>query len=222
MSDPRLKIGLLGGTFDPCHNGHLALAEAAADFCSLNRIDFIPAAQPPHKDRGQLTDYHHRARMVELAIKGRQRFILSEVESRLPLPSYTVDTLKYYRERYDDRCSLYFIIGRDAFVEIELWKKYREVLSLSHFIVFSRHGFENSLMPHLLEKLGYIEEKNFWYNPLTTMRIYQPSFAAPEISSSTIRELLGHSPSQVKDILPPSVADYIFYNQLYGTQSTAS
>ena len=132
-----MRIALFGGTFDPVHNGHLTMAREAVRRCALDRILLIPAGRPPHKSAGPYASYEDRLRMVELACEGEQRLEPSRLEEG-ERKSYTIDTITKVRERVSPGDQLYFLIGADAFADIETWHRWREVVSAVEFIVVSR------------------------------------------------------------------------------------
>jgi nicotinate-nucleotide adenylyltransferase len=132
-----LRIGLFGGTFDPVHNGQLTLAREAARRCGLDRVLLIPAGRPPHKAAGPHAPYLDRLRMVELACRNEPRLEPSRLEEG-PQKSYTFDTIARLRTQVAPDDSLYFLIGADAFAEIETWHRWTEVVRAVEFIVVSR------------------------------------------------------------------------------------
>lgn len=133
------RICLFGGTFDPIHTAHLQIAEAAQKRLALDEILFIPAANPPHKDGTNLTSFEHRFRMVEIACRPYPAFVPSRLEESAAR-SYTISTLERFREQMVESDDLYFLIGSDAFADLETWHRWREVLQLTRFIVVSRPG----------------------------------------------------------------------------------
>lgn len=134
-----MRIGVLGGTFDPLHLGHMRAAEVAREAASLDKVVFVPAASPPHKTEGTVAGAHHRTRMVELALRGEAYFELSMIEVERRGPSYTIDTLTELSEGQPD-ASWFFITGTDAFVEIRTWHRWEELLSGYSFVVHERPG----------------------------------------------------------------------------------
>jgi nicotinate-nucleotide adenylyltransferase len=134
-----LRLALFGGTFDPIHNGHLAMAREAAGRCALDRVLFIPAGRPPHKVAGPHAPYADRLRMVELACADDPRFEASRLEEG-EQKSYTIETLEKLRPALEPSDKLFFLIGADAFAEIETWRRWQEVIRSVEFIVVSRPG----------------------------------------------------------------------------------
>jgi nicotinate-nucleotide adenylyltransferase len=133
-----LRLAILGGTFDPIHKAHLALARDAADQFHLERVLFVVASRPPHKSGITHAGYAHRVRMVELACAGDRRFEASRLEE--DTASYSIDTITRVRVGLAPGDHLFFVIGADAFAEIETWRRWREVVSAVTFIVASRPG----------------------------------------------------------------------------------
>lgn len=133
------RICLFGGTFDPIHNAHLQIAEAAQERLALDEVLFIPAANPPHKDNASLTSFEDRFRMVEIACKPYPGFVPSRLEEGAAR-SYTVSTLERFRGEMESDDQLFFLIGSDAFADLETWHRWQDVLKLTTFIVVSRPG----------------------------------------------------------------------------------
>jgi nicotinate-nucleotide adenylyltransferase len=140
------RICLFGGTFDPIHSAHLRIAEEAIQKFTLDRVVFVPAGNPPHKDTRGVTPYKDRLEMVKLACAGNPKFEVSEIENGSER-SFTVNTLERFREHLapDDR--LFFLIGADAFDELETWHRWKDIVHLAEFIVVSRPGKSYRLAP---------------------------------------------------------------------------
>jgi nicotinate-nucleotide adenylyltransferase len=137
----RERIGILGGTFNPVHLGHLLIAQDAMEQVGLDRIKFIPSAAPPHKQPDHLAGAAHRLRMAELAICGRKDFEVDDIEVRRGGKSYSVDTLMELKRRHP-RAKFYFIIGADSLRELHLWREVRQLVRLCTFVTVPRPGFE--------------------------------------------------------------------------------
>lgn len=208
------KTGILGGTFDPVHNGHLALAEAAGTLCDLSEIVLIPAAVPPHKQNRKITDYSHRVAMLELAVRNKPGLHISTIEQILPTPSYTIDTLEYLHLHSAVDLELFFIIGADAFLDITSWKNYKNVLSETHFIVFSRSGSVDRKLHDLYYTLGYKERNGHWHHNIFEKSIFSSSQLLPPVSSSDVRKKIFNG-DVVDTLIPCSVSEYITANHLY-------
>lgn len=188
-----MRIALFGGTFDPVHNAHLVVAREALEQCSLDRILFVPAAQPPHK-RGAHAPYEDRIRMLELACQGEPRFEVSRLEQGTAR-SYTIDTIERARKMLGRECRLFFLIGADAFSEIESWRRWRDVVASIEFIVVSRPGHE--------------------YRIPEGARILRLETVALPVSSSDIRRQLGAG--QTPADVPAAVLEFIRKRGLYRT-----
>ena len=136
----RRRIGLLGGTFDPIHMGHIDLDTVAQTALSLSRVLVIPANVPPHRTK-PLTSSFHRFAMVALAVAGRPDWRAADVELRHEAPSYTSTTLQRFQHRGYEARELFFLIGADAFADIQTWRAYPQILERAHFAVVSRPGY---------------------------------------------------------------------------------
>jgi nicotinate-nucleotide adenylyltransferase len=182
-----MRTAIFGGTFDPIHRAHLVVAREAADAFSLDRVLFIPAANPPHKAAGE--GYEDRYKMVELACAGEPRFIPSRLEEGREM-SYSIDTIERVKAMGGD---VFFVIGADAFAEISTWHRWEEVLRVVDFIVVARpgHGFTSP----------------------PGARVHRLDTVALPVSSSEIRSALsrGETPPE----LPRAVAEYIRSRGLY-------
>jgi nicotinate-nucleotide adenylyltransferase len=139
-----MNVGLLGGTFDPIHRGHLAVARAAQERFQLGRILIVPAGAPPHKQKQPLTPFAHRYAMVALAVEGEKAFVPSDIESFEQLdgkPSYSIDTVRKLKKELRKSDRLFFIIGMDAFKDISTWREPEALLKETDFVVVSRPGY---------------------------------------------------------------------------------
>lgn len=134
------SLGIMGGSFDPIHLGHLVIAERAVEALRLDRVLFIPCAVPPHKDAAGLTPGRHRLAMVRLAVRGNPRFRASDMELRRGGVSYTVETLERLRAVHGPRARLWFIIGADSLWELSTWREYRRLLGLCTVVTAGRPG----------------------------------------------------------------------------------
>ncbi|WHE88694.1 nicotinate-nucleotide adenylyltransferase [Lachnoanaerobaculum gingivalis] len=199
------KIGILGGTFDPIHSGHLILAEEAKELCNLDEVWFMPAKTPPHKLGKKISEFSRRKSMIELAIQGHSGLCCSDFENTLEGNSYTFNTLEKLQRKYIDD-EFYFIMGADSFYEIETWKNPDIILKIVKLIVASRdYSNENlTLKKHFEYLKSKYEIKGIYF--LDTMDI--------DISSTRIRELAGDGES-ISKYVPESVCRYIEENKLY-------
>jgi nicotinate-nucleotide adenylyltransferase len=210
------RIGLLGGTFDPVHNGHLQIAEIAKDFCDLQEVWFIPTAVPPHKNLQAIASFSHRVHMIQLALTGRPDFNLSTIEASLPEPSYTIDTLQYLHAHTGSAMDFFFIIGADAFLDITTWKSYRHVLQATHFVILNRTGYDSTKVRELIKGLGYEPDDSaqIWYHASFQKKIFFPAIPIVDISSSDIRQGIKENKLTTWAV-PPAVLAYIHTHRLY-------
>jgi nicotinate-nucleotide adenylyltransferase len=213
------RIGLLGGTFDPIHFGHLQLAEIALQKCDLHQILFIPAANPPHKDSRNITEFQHRVNMIKLALSGKTAFKLSLLEASLPAPCYTIDTLTVLVRKCHKNEELFFIIGEDAFLEIDSWKAHDKLLSLINFIVSGRSGYSPEYFQSFARTLGYFSKGQTWYDPSGKREIIFLPTATDDISSSAVREKI-RKRIPLQGLIPGDVIEYIKKYNLYQFQET--
>ncbi len=207
------RVGLLGGTFDPIHNGHLQVADIAAEQLSLCRVVFIPAAVPPHKPDQVITPFPYRAEMIRLALDGERNRTLSLVEQSLPKPSYTIDTVTELQSK-DREIDYFYIIGLDAFLEINTWKSHEELLQRIHFIVVTRAGFHKDSMKRYLTELGYKRDDNSYFHADSFKRIFFIEKGVVDVSSSSIRKHVKEKKS-IERLTPASVGEYIRKHKLY-------
>lgn len=189
------RIGILGGTFDPPHNGHLAIAEAAIRKLKLKEIIFIPAKTPPHKSSGRISSQQDRLAMLKLAVGGRERIIISEMEFERQGPSYTVDTLAELKKGNPDD-EFYFLIGADNVSEMESWHQPERIVEMTKVVAAGRPGFSAA------GRFSAMIE-SFDMTPVN-------------ISSTLIREKV-RSGLSISGLLPPAVEEYILKRNLYKT-----
>lgn len=204
MEQGKRRIGVMGGTFDPIHYGHLVTAAAAADQFDLDRVVFVPAGQPPHKRPVEVSDSVHRYLMTVLATVANEQFAVSRIDVDRPGPSYTVDTLVELHRQLGPDTELYFITGADAMLQILQWKDGERLFELCHFIAATRPGYSLSRLRAVLGPVGerYAD------------RIHRLQVPALAISSSDIRERVKEGRS-ARYLLPDSVWHYIIKNGLY-------
>jgi len=199
------KIGVMGGTFDPIHIGHLVTAEAVRMEYHLDKVLFIPAANPPHKQETQVALAAHRYRMTVMATESNSHFDVSPIELERPGLSYTIDTLHTLIEQYGENTEFYFITGADAVLELPTWKNIDQLLKLCYFIAATRPGCICSI-DSVIQKFGIQGRERI-------QRLPTPELA---ISSTDIRERV-RSGRSIKYIVPECVEDYILKEGLYST-----
>ncbi len=216
------KLGILGGTFNPIHYGHLAAAEEVRDRLRLDKVIFVPSAQPPHKRDEDIPSPVQRQEMVRLAVQGNPHFSVSSVEIARGGLSYTVDTIETLHREHPGR-ELFFITGLDSFLEIRTWKDWQRLLDQTVFVVLSREGcrfrdleaFDFLHAPaEALERLdaGTQNEADLRSGGV---RIILEVIPAYDISSTDIRKRVREHRS-IKYHLPEPVERYIIENTLYG------
>ncbi|MGB9780076.1 nicotinate-nucleotide adenylyltransferase [Caldanaerobacter sp.] len=197
-----LRLGIMGGTFDPIHYGHLVTAEAVRDEFKLDKVIFVPAGNPPHKVKRKVTDKKHRYLMTILATITNPFFEVSSIEIEREGYTYTIDTIKEFKKLYGDETLFYFITGADAVLEILTWKNADELLRLCYFVAATRPGIEGNKIDQELDKI-----RNLYGNVIYKVTV--PSLA---ISSTDIRERVAKG-RPIKYLLPEPVERYI---QKYG------
>ncbi len=211
-------IGILGGTFDPIHYGHLRLAEEMLELAELDHIKFIPAGTPPHRDSPAVSA-QHRSAMVRLAIADQPAFVLDEREVNRTTPCYTVDTLRELRSESGAAQPLCLLMGGDAFLQLHGWHEWERLFDLAHIVVGYRPGFslEDSINTAPPELQQHYQKRLCSAQDL----IEQPcggiaELAIPklEISATLIRSRVAENRT-IRYLLPNTVADYINQHNLY-------
>lgn len=211
-----MKLGLLGGTFNPVHLAHLRIAEEAREAACLDQVLFIPAPDPPHKPLAGDVPFGNRYDMVRLAIAGNPFFSASDIEARRNGKSYTVETLLTFRKEHPND-ELYFIIGSDSFLELALWHRYTEIFSLTSLVVVERPDKEiiNPLqqLPEAVRDDFRQESGSLLHHKSGATIRFVPGTQL-DISSSHLRELLASGRS-VRYLVPTVVEEYIAQKGLY-------
>lgn len=206
MSGNLRRLALLGGSFDPVHNGHLALARAFGQQIGADRVFLMPAKQPPHKPGGRLASEADRLAMCRLAVEGDALLRVSDLELRLPAPSYTVNTLRALRGMHPDT-ELFFLCGGDMLMHFSRWREYEQILRLCTLCAAAR-GEDN---------LERIRERAQEYRALGGKVLLVP-MEPVEISSTDVRRRLEAGES-IDGLVPSAVAEYIDCHGLYGVNS---
>ncbi|WP_425446598.1 nicotinate-nucleotide adenylyltransferase [Dethiothermospora halolimnae] len=208
MTAQKKKFGIMGGTFDPIHIGHLVIAEQVRDRFNLDKVIFIPSGNPPHKSRKKVTEARHRFQMTLLATISNPYFEVSSIEVDREGLTYTVDTIKKLKEEYNNEAEFYFITGADAILDLATWKSTDELLELCKFVAATRPGFKLSKMEKEIADL----EKKY------SKKIYTILVPALKVSSTDIRHRLNENKS-VKYLLEEPVESYIIKNKLYNNSN---
>lgn len=198
-----MKIGVLGGTFDPPHIGHLVIAQEVWWRLGLDKVLFVPAGEPWHKAGEEVTPAHHRETMVRLAIAGDPRFELSRVDLQRPGPTYTVDTLTELRQIYPPGTEFYFILGTDALAQLPSWRSPERLIELARLVVVPRPGFEGVDLRLLEVQIPGLERA------VEFVEIPRVGISSSEIA----RRLAMGGP--VRYLVPDPVYEYIKAHKLY-------
>jgi nicotinate-nucleotide adenylyltransferase len=218
MTQQRRRIGILGGTFDPIHCGHLDTAVAAETILDLTRVFVIPSAVPPHR-RKTFASAFHRFAMVAMAVTDHPTWRASDLELRHTAPSYTAVTLKQFHERGYPPSDLFFIIGADAFAEIATWHDYPKILDWTHFVVVSRPGHPAGALRYRLAGLA----ARMVHPPLEPMQEMDPLIILLEeptadVSSTAIRQRRSEN-MPITGMVPPRVEQHIVQHGLYSAST---
>ena len=210
-----VKTGLLGGTFDPVHNGHIQLANAAGKLCNLDEVLLVPAVVPPHKQAKKIAPFDDRVAMLELAVAHHNGLTVSTVENQLPVPSFTIDTIKHLKHTSPNPLDLFFIGGADTFLDILSWKAHDSILKECHFIIFSRVGKPGEALVQFMEHLQFHQKTAIcWEHLASGKKLYHMDIGVPDISSSMIRKRMANR-QEINELLPQEVERYIKKHGLY-------
>jgi nicotinate-nucleotide adenylyltransferase len=224
-----VRLGIMGGTFNPIHYGHLAAANEVCQAFALDTVVFVPAAIPPHKELAAIIAPRHRLMMAMLATISHPQFTVSSVEIDRPGASYTVDTVAQLKLLYQEQKAIYFIVGIDAFVDIAAWRQPDVLLGSCHTIVMSRPRYNfKELVPSTLQLLSETHPR-LTFEPVanqqpldgsgfqvrgTPYQIYLQEVSGLDISSTDLRHRVKTGRS-IRYLLPDSVDAYIQKYQLY-------
>ncbi|HIJ80394.1 MAG TPA: nicotinate (nicotinamide) nucleotide adenylyltransferase [Desulfuromonadales bacterium] len=212
-----MKVGLLGGSFNPVHNAHLQVAAEARSACLLDRVIFIPTADPPHKPLAGGVSFEIRSAMVKLAIAGRADYEISTIEAERPGKSYSIDTIRAFRQRCPDD-DLFFIIGGDSFAEIGLWHRYADIFCECNLIVAERPGCR---LNDPLEALPDAVRGKFRLNEEEKSLLHESGHLVKfirgtplDLSSTEIRRKAAEG-ADISSCVPFDVAHYISLKRIY-------
>jgi nicotinate-nucleotide adenylyltransferase len=220
-----MRIGLFGGTFNPIHMGHIQVAQKVHRSFSLDEILFVPSALPPHKEPGDIVDVKDRLEMIYQALKPYPGFEISDVELKRPGPSYTIDTIRYFKRIMDKKSTLYLLLGLDAFLDIDTWKSYADLFLLVPFIVImrayeKRHGAVGGIKTiedYLNTKVsgGYqFSASHSRFSHKEKQPVFVFNTTPIDISSTDIRRLI-HQGDSIKQMVPAVVENFIKRKGLY-------
>lgn len=215
------RLGIIGGTFNPIHYGHLAAAEEVRDRLKLDRVLFIPSFLPPHKQEEDMPSAVQRLEMVRLAVSGNSHFKVSDVEVKRGGKSYTIDTIDALLQQHPG-AELYFITGLDSFLDIQTWRDWERLLKLCFFVVLSRPGYSFAdlarivFMKESAPDLAALDRQETEQVMMKSgdFKVYLERISLYDISSTDIRTRI-HQARTVKYHLPEAVEHYIIENKLY-------
>jgi nicotinate-nucleotide adenylyltransferase len=217
------RTGVIGGTFDPIHLGHLAAGDAALQALALDEVVFVPSHQPPHRAAPPRASVFHRFAMVSLAVDPLPRFAVSDAELQRPGPSFTAVTLRTLHAGGHAASQLFFIIGTDAFAEIATWHDYPAVLDLAHFVVISRRGQTieelRGRVPALSSRMHEAggESRAIASEDLSSPRIFLVRAHTPDVSSTEIRARAAKG-EPLTGLVPTEVERHIRRYRLYASK----
>ncbi len=201
------RLGILGGTFDPIHRGHIMLARVAKDRLALDEVLFVPAGQPWMKAGEEITPAAHRAEMVRLAIAGEPGFSMSDIELKRVGPTYTIDTVDALRGKFGPGTELFFIMGWDSFAQLPRWREASRLIQLCWLVAAPRPGYPrpdfNALereLPGISKRVSILDEPHV------------------DISATEIRQRITHG-EPIEDLVPEPVAEYIYRHSLYAEKA---
>jgi nicotinate-nucleotide adenylyltransferase len=211
----RPRLGIIGGTFDPIHAGHLAAAVAAQQALALDRVRFIPSARPIHRPDSPGASGYHRLEMVRLAVADTPGWEVSDLELTREGPTYTYDTLVSIGREGLSPLQIFFITGADAFAEIATWRRYPDVLDLAHFVVVSRPGTALEAMATRLPDLAARMSTAPVNDDVDRTHIVLLHANTPDVSATDVRSRVARRQS-IAGLVPSAVSAYIERNLLYG------
>ncbi|MEN6307754.1 MAG: nicotinate (nicotinamide) nucleotide adenylyltransferase [Anaerohalosphaeraceae bacterium] len=199
-------IILFGGSFDPVHQGHIQMAQFAMSYLHIRRLIMIPAARSPHKINPPVAEGRDRLEMIRLAIRDRDGLEVSDIELNRPQPSYTYDTVRFFRDSIGRDVPLYWLVGADAIVDLPYWHRIGELLDMCQLCIMYRAGYERPSLQALLPK--------FRPEQIEAMERHVIPTPLVDISSTEVRERIAAGQAGT-GILSPSVLEYIVKNKLY-------
>jgi len=198
-----MKIGVLGGTFDPVHLGHIIMAEAARKSLGLTEVLLVPAGQPMTRSNERIASAEHRLRMLHLAVAGSPYLKVSTIETERPGPSFTVDTIAELRRKYGEKNEIFFILGWDSLAQLPIWRDPARIINMCTLVAVPRPGWPQPSLKALEKDIPGISKRVVF---LDSPRV--------DISATVIREKVARGES-IDHLVPGPVADYIKKHGLY-------
>ncbi|CDM66147.1 nicotinate-nucleotide adenylyltransferase [Pyrinomonas methylaliphatogenes] len=219
------RVALYGGTFDPVHNGHIAVARALISFFAFDAVSFIPAYVAPHKRAAEVASAFHRFAMLALATQDEERFRLSTVELEAPERPYTVDTLTRLRAKFNDSTRLFFIMGADSWEEIKTWRDWEQVLTMTDHIVVARPGHTlrtDHVTPAIRARIvdlcgAKADEARRTLGASEEGRIFLTDVVTVDVSATQVRRAASEG-RELRSLVPAPVAEYIRKHGLYSNR----
>lgn len=221
------RIAVYGGTFDPVHNGHLAVAEKLLKLFALDRVLFMPAYVAPHKKEKRVTPALHRYAMLALATEHDARLCISTLELDAPERPFTIETLSRLKAELAGRARLFFVMGADSWREIDTWREWESLLKLTDHIVVTRPGYElhvEHMTPEIGDRIVDLRRRGVARDAVPAqiadesdgLKIYVTDAVNMDVSASAIRRLVSEGRiNELSSLLPQTVADYIIKYRLY-------
>ena len=211
-----MRLAILGGTFDPIHVAHLAVAEAVRDVFQLDRMLLLTARRPPHKGEREVTTFSHRLAMTALACRGRDRLEPSDYEGSRPGPSYTVETVRHFRGELEPDDPLFFVMGSDSLADLPSWREPRRILALANLVVAPRPGTAREVAEGALgaDLAARVSAASGEAAPACGS-IYWTEVPQQDVSGSEIRRRV-RADQGIAGLVPEAVAEYIARYHLYG------
>ncbi len=206
------RIGLLGGSFDPIHFGHLISARAVAEMLNLTKLIFLPSAHPPHKNARELSSVGHCAEMIRLAIASEPLFEFSDFDLRQAGPTYSIHTIDHFRDHYQDGAELFWVIGCDSLADLHNWHRVSELVDRVRVVTAVRPGWERPAESVLSGALSRAQIERLMRDVMETPRI--------EISATDIRKRVREGRS-IRYLVPDEVRSYIEQRRLYIDPATS-
>ena len=213
-----MRLGLFGGTFNPIHIGHLRAAVEVREAFNLHELLLVPSAHPPHKNAQNMASAQDRLEMVRLAVRSVPFLEVTDVELARSGPSYTIETLRYFRDRLGPEGTIHFVVGQDAFSEITTWKSYQQLFATAHFVVMARPGpkmenLESFIHTHISKEYKYDETSSRYmhprWHPISCFNITHL-----DISATQTRNWIKQGRS-IRFLVPDSVEGFIKQKGLY-------